>query len=212
MNATRERPDPALAEEVAHFLRVHPHFLAENPDLYRVLVPPRRVHGERVADHMAAMIAAERAAGQRNDRLLAGRRAAAGLAARVDAAVLALIRAHDPFEWVRDECAGLLGLDSAHLCAEGTRPGARPLPRGTVSRLLGRHDVVLRDDPAHAALLHAEAESLAERDALIRVPLRDGPALLALATRDPALLDPGPCPNALAHLGQALAAAVERSH
>ncbi|MBX9593368.1 MAG: hypothetical protein K2X46_03320, partial [Roseomonas sp.] len=52
--------DPT-AEEVAAFLRDHPDFLAQRPDLYRNLVPPRRVHGENLADHMAAMVAAERA-------------------------------------------------------------------------------------------------------------------------------------------------------
>ena len=34
------------AEQVADFLRAHPHFLAESPELYRMLAPPARVHGE----------------------------------------------------------------------------------------------------------------------------------------------------------------------
>ncbi len=47
------------AEEVEAFLRAHPGFLSERPDIYRVLVPPRRLHGENLTDHMAAMLAAE---------------------------------------------------------------------------------------------------------------------------------------------------------
>ena len=49
------------AEEVAAYLCDHPDFLVRHPDLYRALVPPHRVHGENLADHMAAMVAAERA-------------------------------------------------------------------------------------------------------------------------------------------------------
>ncbi|MGH7115569.1 MAG: hypothetical protein ACREE9_13865, partial [Stellaceae bacterium] len=55
----RER-DAVQEEQVVAFLRARPRFLAERPDLYRVLAPPRRVHGEQLADHMAAMIEAGR--------------------------------------------------------------------------------------------------------------------------------------------------------
>ena len=53
-----EAPDAELpaASAVAAFLRVHPEFLAEHPDLYRVLDPPRRVHGERMADQLERAI------------------------------------------------------------------------------------------------------------------------------------------------------------
>ena len=47
-------------EAVATFLTAHPRFLTERPALYRVLAPPRRVHGEVMADHMAEMVRAER--------------------------------------------------------------------------------------------------------------------------------------------------------
>ena len=46
---------------VAAFLRANPDWLADNPELYRILTPPNRVHGEALADHMAAMVHAERA-------------------------------------------------------------------------------------------------------------------------------------------------------
>ena len=39
---------------VAAFLREHPAWLSEHPELYRVLAPPERVHGDGLADHMAA--------------------------------------------------------------------------------------------------------------------------------------------------------------
>src|SRR3979409_1906144 len=97
--------DPATEPEkydstaVAAFLRANPDYLANNPDLYRILTPPTRVHGEVLADHMAAMVHAERAHAaameERADDVLAAGRAAAGMASRVQAAVVGLRRATD---------------------------------------------------------------------------------------------------------------------
>lgn len=202
------------AAEVAAWLCAHPHFLAERPDLYRRLVPPERVHGEALADHMAAMLRAERAHAAamtaRADGVLAAGRAAAGLAARVEEAVLALIRARHPAECIGSELPALLGLDAASLCAEALLPGTRPLPAGTVARLMAGRAVRLRDRPAEAQLLHGEAAELARNDALVRVPGEGPPALLALVARDPRLLETGQGTGALAFLGRAIAAALGR--
>ncbi len=206
-------PEPAglRADEVAAFLRAHPGWLAENPELYRVLAPPHRVHGEVLADHMAAMLVAERAHAQamsaRADGVLAAGRAAAGMAERVQEAVVALMRASDVTECVAAELPGLLGMDAACLCAEGSRPGTRALGLGSVARLLGRRDVVFREAPADARALHGEAASLAQVDALVRTGPR---ALLALASRDRSRLHPGQGARALAFLGRTVAAALER--
>ena len=48
--ATAPLPSSSLSpEDVAAFLRANPHFLAEHLDLYRVLAPPQRVHGDVLA-------------------------------------------------------------------------------------------------------------------------------------------------------------------
>ncbi|MBV9735725.1 MAG: DUF484 family protein [Acidisphaera sp.] len=193
--------------EVTAFLRANPSWLADNPDLYRMLAPPIRLHGDRLADHMAAMLRAERAAAA---QVVSAGRAAAGLAARVQEAVLALMRADDPEECVAAEFAGLLAVDAASLCLERHRRGARLLPRGLVGCLLGGRDVVFRETPDDAPLLHAEAAMLARHDALVRVPLAGEPALLALVARDRRVLEPGQGTAALAFLGRAVAAALER--
>ena len=131
---------------VERFLRQNPGWLAERLELYRVLNPPARVHGERLADHMAAMLRAERAhaaaMAERADGVLAAGRAAAGLSSRVQTAVVALIRSDDPVDWASSEMPGILALDAAALCVEGRHPGARSLPPGAVARLLGGRDVV----------------------------------------------------------------------
>jgi uncharacterized protein YigA (DUF484 family) len=204
---------PTVAE-VAAFLRAHPRFLAENPDFYRLLAPPERVYGEQMADHMVAMIRAERihaaAMAERADDVLAAGRAAAGLAARVQEAVLALIAAASPVECVAAEFPALLAVDAAALCVETKLDGARLLPVGTVARLLGSRAVLFRADGSDARLLHAEAAPLARHDVLVRIPGEGPPALLALVARDRTVLDPSQGAGALTFLGRALAAALRR--
>jgi uncharacterized protein YigA (DUF484 family) len=214
-NEPAARPAAALEPaEVAGWLRANPRFLAERPELYRCLVPPERVHGEQLADHMAAMLRAERAhaaaMAERADFVLAAGRAAAGLTARVQEAVLALIRSRHPAECVAVELPALLGVDAAALCMEAVLPGIRPLPEGTVARVLGGRAVRFRAAPEDALLLHAEAAELARHDALVRIPGEGPPALLALAARDGRALEPGHGAGALAFLGRSIAAALGR--
>lgn len=215
-------PDP-LAEEVAAYLRANPDFLARRPDLYRVLTPPRRVHGENLADHMAAMVAAERArlrAIEAEMQLaLETGRAGAGLILRVRLAVLALMRARDVAETVAQELPPLLRVDSATLLAEPRAdrqgralPPLRPLPAGSVARLVGPgREARVRTEIAEAELLHGEAAPLVVRDALIRVPIWCGtPCLLALGAREPAALPLRQSVQTLVFLGRVVAAALAR--
>ena len=213
MTAPAPAVEPVDAEAVAAFLRAHPRFLAERPALYRTLAPPVRVHGEVLADHMAAMVRSERAhataMAERADGVLAAGRAAAGMTARVHEAVLALIGAGDVAECITIAFPALLAVDAAALCAEAPLPGARPLPPGTVARLLGGRAVAHRSDAADANLLHGEAAGLALHDALVRVP-GEPAALLALSAREQWTLDPAQGAGALAFLGRAVATALGR--
>jgi uncharacterized protein YigA (DUF484 family) len=206
--------DEAASAFVAEFLRAHPSWLAENPSLYRILTPPVRVHGEVLADHMAAMVRAERAHAaamtERADDVLAAGRAAAGLAGRVQDALLALIRTSDPLDCISHEFPSILGVDASHLCMEEFEPGARDVPRGTVERLLGGRQVLFRDMVTDARLLHAEAAGLARHDALVLIPGEGPPALLALLAREPRALEANQGSGALAFLGRSIAAALGR--
>lgn len=209
------RPPGLTGEQVAAFLAEHPNFLADHPALYRTLMPPKRVHGEIFADHMAAMLRAERehsnAMSDRADGVLAAGRAAAGLTGRVQEAVLALLRAPDPADCIAQEFPPLLGIDAASLCAEGDPiPGARGLPRGTIERLLDRRTVAFRASGEDGRLLHGEAAALGRTDALVRIPGEGPPAMLALVARDEAALDPSQGTGALTFLGRAIAAALGR--
>jgi uncharacterized protein YigA (DUF484 family) len=202
------------AGQIEAFLRANPSWLADNPDLYRVLEPPNRVHGEHLADHMAAMVQIERARAtamaERADDVLAAGRAAAGLAVRVQEAVLALLRATDKMDCLTGELPGILAVDAVHLCIEALLPGVRPLPQGLVGQLLGGRQVLFRDTVTEARRLHAEAAGLAGHDALVLVPGSGPPALLALLARDGQMLDPARGAGALTFLGRAVAAALGR--
>jgi uncharacterized protein YigA (DUF484 family) len=202
-------------EDVVTFLRANPRFLADHPDLYRLLAPPQRVHGDTMADHMAAMLAAERTHAarmtERADGVLAAGRASAGLAARVHEAVLALIGIDSPADCIAAAFPALLAVDAATLCIEAPVQGARQVPEGTVATALGNRAVIFRQGTeADSTLLHGEAARLALHDALVRVPGEGPDALIALVARDPHALDPAQGTGALLFLGRAVAAALGR--
>lgn len=215
-----EQDDRVGPSDVAAFLRANPRWLAANPDLYRAMAPPIRVHGDTLTDHMAAMLRAERAhaaaMASQADHVLSTRRAGAGLRDRVDRAVLALLRSPDPLDTILGEWPSILGIDGITLCTEGWSPDnrARLIPLGTVARLLAGRPVLFRDKPTDTALLHAEASGLVTHDALVAIP--DGrlavspPALLALFTRDPHVLPREQSSVTLGFLGQAAGAALGR--
>jgi uncharacterized protein YigA (DUF484 family) len=214
-------PDEA---DVLRFLGERPDFLQRHPSLYLALVPPARVHGEALADHMAAMLAAARGenAALRTD--VTTRRRASSWRDRAEAAILGLLRAAVPREWIETELAATIGLDAAHL------PPALPLEDARI--LLRGRDVVLRTargpdaapapgDPApdasgrgdtvsDAARLHGAAAPLVRADALLRIRGRgDRFAILALASREPDAF--AGADAALVLLGRAVEAALDRS-
>lgn len=201
--ASAAAPD---AEQVAAYLTAHPRFLAEHPALYDALDPPKRVHGDRLADHMAAMLAAAR-----DDRRAAAaeRGRAQSLDERVRAAVLALMEQPDPRTTVTEDWPRLLGLDVCALRSEApTQP--HPLPPGTVARLLPQgRDLLLRDATTASAALHGEAAPLVVREALLRLAL-PVPSLLALGARSPGALPQRGASAALLFLAAALTAALGR--
>jgi hypothetical protein len=206
------RASAGLDDEVRAYLRAHPGFLTENPDLYRFLLPPARVHGAVLEDHMAAMIAAERAHAramqEQAGQVLAAGRASAGLQIRVQESVLALIEAHCPIECIATEFPRTLAVDAAGLCAEWPLIGARSLPEGSVAALFGSRCVVFDAPVDWLGALHGEASGLAQFQALIRVPGHQ--ACVALAARSGEVLDPAQGGGPWVFLGQAVCAALAR--
>lgn len=176
------RDEEAAAVEV--FLHANPDFLAARPQLYAVLTPPRRVHGEAVADHMAAMIQAGR---QEWRGLLEAGRTRGAFAAKVAEAVLALIASTDAQDCLRHEWPARLGLESCRLVPAITGPA-----------------LAVRDVAVASAALHGEAAPLITREALLRL----GEETLVLGARDAADLPNEP--ESLTFLARALGAALTR--
>ncbi|UPY36691.1 hypothetical protein [Sediminicoccus sp. KRV36] len=179
---------PPEAAAVEAFLQAHPDFLAARPQLYAILTPPRRIHGEAVADHMDAMIQAGR---QEWRGLLEAGRTRGAFAAKVAEAVLALIASKDAEDCLRHEWPAHLGLESCRLVPHA----AGPLPG------LG---LIVRDVAVASTALHGEQAPLITREALLRA----GEYTLALGARDAADLPNEP--ESLAFLARALAAAMAR--
>ncbi len=138
-------------------------------------------------------------------------RAAAGMASRVQEAVLALLRASDPVDCVTGEIPSILAVDSAHLCIEALMPGTLPLPEGTVTRLQRGRQVLFRDTVTDARRLHAEVPAPPGTTRWCWASAHGPPALLALLARDRTVLDPVRGAGALSFLGRAIAAAMGRS-
>ena len=156
-----------------------------------MLAPPVRVHGDRLTDHMAAMLRAERAhaaALADGRRLLAAGRAAAGMASRVQDAVLALLRSADPADCVTGEMPGILAVDAARNCAWRRMPArhAAALPDGHGGAAAGRPGGAVPGATATTMrrLLHGEAAGLARHDALVQVPGRGAAGCWSLVRRD----------------------------
>ena len=170
---------------VEAFLRANPAWLAEHPELYRVLERRcgcmARVRPTTWRRCFGCSGSARTDCLPRVERLQAWR---AGCRMRT-----ALLRPlYRRLRQRRDAC--ILAVDAACLCMEAEHPGARRLPDETVARLLDGRQVVFREAPADARLLHAEAAALARHDALVRVPGEGPPALVALLARDQHMLDP----------------------
>lgn len=196
----------AEAARVAAYLAAHPGFLAERPALYRALHPPRRVHGETLADHMAALLVAARA---ETGLVADAARLGLDLTIRSATAIAALIGAADVLGVVAAEWPALLGLECASLAAEeAPSPGLRDLPAGSVARLTEGREVLMRDHPPEAAILHGEAHALVVRDALVRLP-GPRPRLLVLGAREAGRLPARGATASLRLLAQALARALD---
>jgi uncharacterized protein YigA (DUF484 family) len=214
-------PEPDETALVEAFLRAHPAFLADNPALYRALVPPRRVHGERLADHMVAMLEAERARGAELratlEEVVSHGRANQANQARAHKAVLALLAARtaaEALDIMVQEWPDLLGVDVVTVCAEGRAVlGARPLARGAIARLLPNASAfMLRAQATETEALYGEAAALVASDALARLTLASGgEALLACGSRDPGHFEPRQGTELMSFLAAAAAIALGKA-
>ncbi|MHA1569249.1 MAG: DUF484 family protein [Alphaproteobacteria bacterium] len=214
------------AKEVADYLRLHPGFLVDHPNLLSVLTPPARNTGSNVVDMQNFMIERlgreiERIKASQGE-LIATARGNLSSQSRVHAAVLDIIGAptfEHLIETVTTDLAVRLDIDVAALCVECDRSGipaaarsnVRGLDPGTIDLLLGGgYDALLRPNIEADAEVFGAAAGLVRSDALLRLSI--GPstpaALLALGSRQEGRFEPGHGTELLCFLATALECAM----
>lgn len=227
MTDTREpatAPGPSAAE-VAGYLRRHPDFLSDHPDLALTLVVPKD-HGHGRAASLAGyqlevLRDKNRELAQRIKALVAIASENETLMRRVHALNLALMRARGPAESMRRLVAALredFGTEQVRVLLhqpDAGLPAAEwllAIPAGDPS-LAAIADVIERGEPlcgrltaAQAGLLFEEPEAIGSC-ALLPLP---GLGLLAIASPDPNRFHPGQGTFFLDLIAQTVSAALRR--
>lgn len=188
------------ADAVADYLRHHPDFLVENPELIALLTPPEARRGERVVDMQKFMLDRLRAEvaklAARERSLLSAAESSVDGQNRVQQAVLAALTARsfrELIEITNTRLPRMLGVTAIVLAVESEealpggngKAGVRLIKPGTIDRLLGGDSDILLVDaaPAMAGIFTDGTEDL-RAHALARLDFGPGtPAgLLALGS------------------------------
>ena len=212
----------ASASEVAAFLRQHPDFLVEHPELLETLTPPALQRGERIVDMQQFMVQHQRSEIARlksqQRALVATSRANLASQARVHTAVLALLAANsfeNLIQIVTTDLAVLLDADVVTIAVESAGPqrprlnhqGVQILAPGTVDGVLGvDRDVVLQSDVEGDPVLFGDGAGLVRSSALLRLSVSSAaPAgLLCIGMRRPGKFHGGQGTELLGFLARAL--------
>lgn len=197
------------AAQVAAYLRAHPDFLRDSPELLDALTPPVRSCGDGVADLQRFLVeklrrdVADLTAAR--DALVTAGRGNLAVQARVHKAALVLLAARNFehfIETLTTDLAIILDLDVVVVGVEqNADSAARPdcagvvrLAPDMVDRLLGPgQNIVLRADIAGDPRVYGGGAGLVQSDALIRLSIgRSAPAaVLAFGTRQAGHFQPG---------------------
>ncbi len=216
--------DPA---DVIDYLRAHPDFLTENPELLDVMTPPMRWSGDKVVDIQTYML--DRLKNESDDLkdaanlLISTTRANMMIQTRTHASVIALLGA-DTFEkLVHVTCFDLpllLDVDAVSLCFETGETGQTQLGAsdirwfapGTVNKVMGSEDdfAKLLEHTSDDGSVFGEAAGIVRSAALARIgPGKMAPrGLLALGSRTKGAFHGGQGTDLLVFLARVLDACV----
>ena len=199
---TKPRKSNLDAAQVIQYLSDNPDFLRENPDLYRLMMPPERGLGDGVSDLQSVIIErlrgdAERLKLRQRDLMITSR-ANLSTQARVHECVLALLAAmsfEQVIQVVTSDFAILMDLDVVTFCVEMeagdnivTLPtvGLRGVREGLVDTIIGAgRKVTLYSDIDGDPEIFGGGAALVRSTALVRIDVSDEspPALVAFGTR-----------------------------
>jgi uncharacterized protein YigA (DUF484 family) len=217
--AAIETPDLG-ADAVAAYLRKHPDFLAEHPELIATLTPPAMRRGESVVDMQHFMLQRLRSDIGRlktqQRALIVTSRSNLTSQGRIHAAVLAIIGAssfEQLLQIVTTDLAVLLDVDVVTIGVESAASrqprlplhGIQILPTGTVEALLGsERNALLSADVPGDPILFGSAAGLVRSQALLRLDVSEHApiGLLCIGTRRPDKFHPGQGTELLAFLAR----------
>lgn len=198
--------DPATqtAAMVREYLRAHPNFLIENPDLLGILTPPTHQQGNGVVDmqrFMVERLREENATLRLRERaLLSTGKNNLASQGRIQLAVLGILNASSLETLISSlgrELAGMLEVDFIALCMEAredgpesiTLPGIRIISPGSVTAWLGESELdvlMVCNTMGDPGLFGEQAEDI-RSFALLRMDLgvKTPPGLLVLGSKKP---------------------------
>ncbi len=213
---------PVSGDQVSAYLRRHPEFLADNPELLDVQQPPSRVRGKGVVDLQQFQVQRLRdevgSLTSLRDELISAGRSNLSTQSRVHQAVLVILNARSFEEFVEiitTDMAAILDLDVVTIGVEKADQGATWQPTagvycletGSIDALLGPGGtMLLRENVTGDPAIFDGGAGLVQSDALIRLTISDStpPALLALGSRQPDAFHDGQGTELLVFLSQVL--------
>jgi hypothetical protein len=227
IKAGTSEPRADLREaDVIAYLRRNPRVLLNNPDLLAAIAPERTFETESVVIDMQRFVV-ERLRRQvddlrtSSDRLLSTTRSNMSLIERTLESGLALLYARDFGELAQilhDELPLHLGVDAVTIAFETeTMPAdggsvIRPLPAGTIGRIMGDKPSLIRPEVEGEAALYGSSAGLVRSDALIRLDVGEGlpVGVFAVGCRAPGYFAPDQGTELIAFLGHVTRYAVGR--
>jgi len=203
-------PDLPTPEAVAAFLRAHPDFLSDRPELLSVITPPRTDadSGGSVVDFQAFMVERLRSqnkalANQRRE-IVATARENLHNQGRIHRSILFLLDAPDFEQFLQAltaDLALLLDLDVVALVVEGGERTVRlDIPQririaapGSVRYFTGGQKVALYDHLPGDPMVFGEFADLVRSQLFVRLDISRSapPAMLVFGTRDEGFFQPG---------------------
>lgn len=194
---------------ILDYLREHPTFIADHPELLDSQELPARFQSDHVADFQHILM--ERLRGEiarlrtQQEEIIANSRDNQTTQARIHKAAFDLLEAESFTQFIDiivSDLAEQLEVDAVRLCIEksalgfdGPLPeGLRILERGHVANYLGRNQrALLREEAPPEPDLFGELAPLIRSDALIRLDISADapPAMIAFGTRHPGYFHSG---------------------
>jgi len=192
-DAAKTQTESLTAELVSAWLRRHPEFLRENPEVLTFLNPPEFKRGEGILDLQHFMLARMRdditALRRHEKQLLSTVEGNTAGQFKVHQAVTAIVGAHDIQALnsvIRSKLPAMLDIESATLCVEDTSAlalvGATTIGRGGIDNLMApKQRILLHGQTAGEAFIFGDDAARIKSVAYLRLRCRKDSTDIMLA-------------------------------